>query len=448
MITLKRSLIALLAFLLTASTLAQTNPDLFIFKPGTPIKADEMNANFQLLLDHITKALGLADITGEDLEEVAALVAQIQALAESGELHGTSLEYAWDGTRLGVKRDSDEEFTYVELLGPAGPQGEAGPGLEYAWDGTKLGVRIAGEADFTFVDLRGPEGPAGPQGERGAQGDQGEPGADGRDLEFTWTGTRLGVRVAGEDEYEYVDLAGPQGPLGPQGPRGEQGEPGPAGPAGPQGPVGTPGADGRTIHTHDSLYPHDSFGEDGDFYIHTGTWQIFGPKRDGAWGPGTSLVGPQGPQGEPGAPGPTYNGGTGIRVDGTTISLQEHQVLPWCGDHSVPKTNAYGEWTCGPAFGTDPGDYLTQVDGRPIAECVLGDVWLTAGSVGGAIIADGRLLSISQNQALFSLMGTRYGGDGITTFALPDLRDAAPRSRYGAALNYVICTEGLFPSRY
>ncbi|MCC1493297.1 phage tail protein [Cognatishimia sp. F0-27] len=36
--------------------------------------------------------------------------------------------------------------------------------------------------------------------------------------------------------------------------------------------------------------------------------------------------------------------------------------------------------------------------------------------------ADGQLLAIAQNQALFSLIGTIYGGDGRTTFALPDLR--------------------------
>jgi microcystin-dependent protein len=35
---------------------------------------------------------------------------------------------------------------------------------------------------------------------------------------------------------------------------------------------------------------------------------------------------------------------------------------------------------------------------------------------------DGTLLAISQNQALFSLLGTQFGGDGRTTFALPDLR--------------------------
>jgi microcystin-dependent protein len=39
---------------------------------------------------------------------------------------------------------------------------------------------------------------------------------------------------------------------------------------------------------------------------------------------------------------------------------------------------------------------------------------------------DGQLLPISQNSALFSLIGTIYGGDGRTTFALPDLRGRVP----------------------
>jgi microcystin-dependent protein len=40
----------------------------------------------------------------------------------------------------------------------------------------------------------------------------------------------------------------------------------------------------------------------------------------------------------------------------------------------------------------------------------------------GWATCDGQLLSIQQNTALFSLLGTQYGGDGVTTFALPDLR--------------------------
>ena len=40
----------------------------------------------------------------------------------------------------------------------------------------------------------------------------------------------------------------------------------------------------------------------------------------------------------------------------------------------------------------------------------------------GWALCDGQLLQVSQNDALFSLLGTIYGGDGRTTFALPDLR--------------------------
>lgn len=44
----------------------------------------------------------------------------------------------------------------------------------------------------------------------------------------------------------------------------------------------------------------------------------------------------------------------------------------------------------------------------------------------GWAFANGQLLPISQNQALFSLLGTTYGGDGRVVFALPDLRSRAP----------------------
>lgn len=44
----------------------------------------------------------------------------------------------------------------------------------------------------------------------------------------------------------------------------------------------------------------------------------------------------------------------------------------------------------------------------------------------GWATCDGQILPISQNTALFSLLGTTYGGDGKTTFALPDLQGRAP----------------------
>jgi microcystin-dependent protein len=63
-------------------------------------------------------------------------------------------------------------------------------------------------------------------------------------------------------------------------------------------------------------------------------------------------------------------------------------------------------------------------DGFVPGVTLLGEVSIFAGNFapGGWAFADGQLLPISQNTALFSLLGTTYGGDGQTTFALPDLR--------------------------
>ena len=47
---------------------------------------------------------------------------------------------------------------------------------------------------------------------------------------------------------------------------------------------------------------------------------------------------------------------------------------------------------------------------------------------------DGRLLPLMQNQALFSLIGVQYGGNGSTTFALPDLRSRVPVA-YGTSID-------------
>ena len=47
----------------------------------------------------------------------------------------------------------------------------------------------------------------------------------------------------------------------------------------------------------------------------------------------------------------------------------------------------------------------------------------------GWAMCDGQILPINQNQSLYSLLGTMYGGDGKTTFALPDLRSRTPLHR-------------------
>ncbi|MEO1057210.1 MAG: phage tail protein [Actinomycetota bacterium] len=76
-------------------------------------------------------------------------------------------------------------------------------------------------------------------------------------------------------------------------------------------------------------------------------------------------------------------------------------------------------------------------------ECTLGEIILTAGTTShGQVLANGQLLPINSFQALYALLGTLYGGDARTEFAVPDLRAAAPNG-----LTYTICAVGIFPSR-
>ena len=58
----------------------------------------------------------------------------------------------------------------------------------------------------------------------------------------------------------------------------------------------------------------------------------------------------------------------------------------------------------------------------------IGEIRMFAGNFAprGWAFCDGQLLAVSQNDALFSLLGTIYGGDGRTTFGLPDLRGRIP----------------------
>jgi microcystin-dependent protein len=68
----------------------------------------------------------------------------------------------------------------------------------------------------------------------------------------------------------------------------------------------------------------------------------------------------------------------------------------------------------------------------------------------GWLPADGRLLQIGQNQALFALIGTTYGGDGMTTFALPKwgpVQSNGTTSGVSGAMIVCIATLGVFPSQ-
>jgi microcystin-dependent protein len=61
----------------------------------------------------------------------------------------------------------------------------------------------------------------------------------------------------------------------------------------------------------------------------------------------------------------------------------------------------------------------------------------------GWMSCEGQVLNVAQNQALFALIGNFYGGNGTTTFALPNLVGASPVPN----MKYYIATEGIFPQR-
>src|SRR5271166_5833783 len=63
-----------------------------------------------------------------------------------------------------------------------------------------------------------------------------------------------------------------------------------------------------------------------------------------------------------------------------------------------------------------------------MADPFLGEIRIFGGTFAplGWAFCQGQLLPIAQNTALFSLLGTTYGGDGVSNFALPDLRGRVP----------------------
>ena len=178
---------------------------------------------------------------------------------------------------------------------------------------------------------------------------------------------------------------------GPTGATGAQGPTGPAGATGAQGPAGATGSQGPA-----------------------------GPT--GAMG----TQGPAGPAGAMGAQGPAGPAGaTGAHAGATGAQGPAGPSGP-AGTAGIFGTNNL-------SFHRGTGRTKT---------CTLGSLLLNASIVYPSNYrpADGSLLPIAQNWALFKLIGTNYGGDGKITFALPNLKAAAPNNT-----QYLICVKGIFP---
>lgn len=132
------------------------------------------------------------------------------------------------------------------------------------------------------------------------------------------------------------------------------------------------------------------------------------------------------------------SGGTGATNSTTAINY----LLPSQSGNSgklLGTNGATASWvSTAPGFGTNTN---TAASGMG-AECTMGEIILSAGSVANGMPASGQTLQIAQYSALFALIGTMYGGDGTSNFRLPDLRSVAPNG-----LTYSICIFGVFPTR-
>lgn len=76
-------------------------------------------------------------------------------------------------------------------------------------------------------------------------------------------------------------------------------------------------------------------------------------------------------------------------------------------------------------------------------EGTIGEIRLFAGNFAPQYwaLCDGGLMSIAQFTALFSIVGTQYGGDGRVTFARPLIADLP------SGVKYILCVQGIYPSR-
>ncbi len=207
------------------------------------------------------------------------------------------------------------------------------------------GVFALNSVPYALYAANGTPGPKGDKGDTGATGLQGIQGATGAtgvagaDGKTVSNGTSNPVSGTGANGDFYINTAtntlfGPKangawpsgvslvGPIGATGAQGIQGATGLAGVA---------GADGKTVR-NGTADPVSGTGVDGDFYINTAANTLFGPKANGAWPSGVSLVGPtgatgpQGIQGATGAAGP--KGDTGATGPQGPIGLTGQAATP------------------------------------------------------------------------------------------------------------------------
>jgi hypothetical protein len=231
------------------------------------------------------------------------------------------------------------------------------------------------------------------------------------------------------------NIAGPAGPAGPAGAAGAQGS------QGPQGPTGT--VDTSNFYTK---------AESDSRYLPSG-----GTAADSSELGGVAASGYLTTDGT--AANSSELGGvvaSGYLTTGATAAdSSELGGVAASGYLATGATAANSSELGGsPASAFEPsGNFgnssLTFGQGNQTgATCTVGEVVLDAGVVyaDNWLPADGGVIPISGNTALFSLVGTTYGGNGTTNFGLPNLSYLDPHSQgSSAAPQYIICVSGTFP---
>lgn len=162
--------------------------------------------------------------------------------------------------------------------------------------------------------------------------------------------------------------------------------------------------------------------DDNNFYFFDGAaWTQFSGGSDGDWAiTGNNMVS-------------QVSGNVGIGVANPGAKLDVNGTVKGTSFTGNGNTLTFGaNSNMQPTLGISyiiatTGIYPSPSAGKG-ADQYLGEICMFAGNFApqGWLFCNGQLLSIAQNSALFSLLGTIYGGDGETTFALPDLRGRVP----------------------
>jgi hypothetical protein len=341
---------------------------------------------------------------------------------------------------------------------------------------------LRGLETYQQINITGPQGPQGPQGPMGAQGLQGLQGAQGLQGLPGSKGAAGVQGVAGPaGPMGATGAAGATGAIGPMGVPGTVGPQGPAGVAGPQGSAGAVGAVGAQGPIGETG-PAGATGTIGSVTTYSASvaytvGQVVYCQASGACntaGQGSSYVSlinantgndPYATNGadwqQITAAGASGTGGSAVAS--VTVGTVSNTAAQGAGTLTINNSTTtptvsvnFPTYTLPTALQAVSSGYSTGGRGTGgsfngssangaagAAVCTLGDTILSAQPYSGTyLLANGQLLTITSYEALFSLLGTRFGGDGQTNFALPNLTSLNPPGLY-----YAICVSGVFPSR-